>query len=641
MAGAIASIFQPAEAQSGEGVETLTGTVTVTNPMFLDVFSDTYMLLLDMTAYVERDRNLAPSRESQIIAPVEGDLGTGAAFALDLPAAPQGTVNDLDQGQGDGSGVQLYSLEFSANLVGDRFIGPQEGGGWGEAMSSLEVTVGDGDVVGGKVIVWAPDDQQKFSTGLGPDGIFLTDDDPVVPIAAGWTVVDLDESTFSQVRTAEVEVPIIEGDDGFTDYGDRSFTEAFDLLFDELRLRYPFTELKGINWDALEAEYQPRVERAEAGNDVAAFNEAIFDFSHEFNDGHVGASLPEQVAAEALSGRLGMRLAETDDGDAIVISVTEGLPADLAGIELGAVVSTWNGQPTTEAVGEEPLLFGASTDHAKRLQQYEFLTRGMLGDEVLVQFRNPGGDEQTSELTFSEDIDDRDKAANTAISRDGLGEDQPPVSARELDSGLGYIKVSTFDADPLMMTSAWDQALEDFAANGAPGLIIDLRDNGGGIGETATILAGSFYDETFELSRLEFINANGENVDVGADEVIPSPTQWDAPVAVLVDKDCASACEIFAAAMAENPDHLIVGYTPSAGVEAGIYAWNLPGGVYFQASIERIVRDGEVFIEGEGVAPNVEVEATEENLLNPDDEVLLAAEDALNAAIAGAGTPEA
>ena len=51
------------------------------------------------------------------------------------------------------------------------------------------------------------------------------------------------------------------------------------------------------------------------------------------------------------------------------------------------------------------------------------------------------------------------------------------------------------------------------------------------------------------------------------------------------------------------------------------------------------MRNGEVFIEGEGVAPNVEVPATAENLLDPEDEVLLIAEDALNSAIASAGTP--
>ena len=49
----------------------------------------------------------------------------------------------------------------------------------------------------------------------------------------------------------------------------------------------------------------------------------------------------------------------------------------------------------------------------------------------------------------------------------------------------------------------------------------------------------------------------------------------------------------------------------------------------FQASVGRLVRDGEIYLEGVGIPPNVEVPATPENLLNPADEVLLAAEAAL------------
>jgi C-terminal processing protease CtpA/Prc len=121
-------------------------------------------------------------------------------------------------------------------------------------------------------------------------------------------------------------------------------------------------------------------------------------------------------------------------------------------------------------------------------------------------------------------------------------------------------------------------------------------------------------------------------------------------VAVLVDESCASACEIFSAAMAEDPDHLIVGYTPTAGVEAEVYFWSLPGDISFQASVGRLERDGELFVEGVGVPPNVPVEWTEENLLNPEDEVLQIAQDALSPLIQeylaeleaeAAATPEA
>jgi C-terminal processing protease CtpA/Prc len=640
----LSSGYTGVAAQEQDGVATLTGNVTITNPIILSTISEPYILLMDMTAYVERDRDKPLSLQSQIIAPFEGSLAEGASFALHLPIAPQGTINDLDGGEGDGNGVQIYSVEFAANTFGDPFNGPSEVSGWGEALSSLEVTVGAAEVIGGQVVIWASDGDQMVPTGLGPDGRFLTEDDPVGPIPAGWTVLDLSADPFEQIRTSEAEISIIEGDDGFSDYGDLTFTEAFDQLVAELELRYPFTELKGLDWDALRAEYRPRVEEAEANGDVEAFNEALIDFSIEFNDGHVSSQFTEEYIASRIGGRLGMRLAETDTGEVIAISITEGLPADEVGIELGAVISTWDGRPTTEAVEDEPLLFSVSTDFGRRLQQYEFLTRGPLGDEVTVTFQNPDGEEQTADLTFSEDIEGRDMAANTAVSIGDLDPAELPIDARMLPSGIGYIRVNTFFADPIMMSTAWDYALNNLLSLGVPGLIIDVRDNGGGLGSNPLYLAGSFYDEPFELNRSELIDENGVSVDIGSDEVVPSPVQWDFPVAVLVDDGCASACEIFAAAMAEDPDHLIVGYTPTAGTEAGVYFWNLPGDVPFQAPIQRLVRDGEVYLEGTGVPPNVKIPATADNLLNPGDEILETAQTELapqiEAALEALATPE-
>ena len=627
--GSILTVRPPVAAQDNGGVTTVTGSLTISNPVILANASQPFALLADMTPYVERDREQAIPLRSQVVAPFEGDLAAGASFALNLPIAPQGTINDVDGGEGEGSGVQIYSVEFAANAFGNPFLSAIEFTGWGEALSSLVVTVGANEVVGGQVVVWAPDDEQFFPTEFGPDGRFLTDDDPVGPIPAGWTVVDLNAEPFAQIRSAEAEVTIVEGDDGFTDYGELSFLEAFDRLMTELELRYPFTDLKGIDWDALREEYRPRVEEAEADQDVLAFNIAMLELSIEFNDGHVGTAIPPEYIAETIGGRLGMRLAETEDGEVIAISITEGLPADLAGIEPGAMISTWDGRPTTAAVEDEPLLFGASTDFGRRLQQYEFLTRGPLGEQVTVTFQNPGGDEQTADLTFGEDVEGRDMAANTEISLGDYDPAQLPVDAQLLDSGIGYIRVNTFFADPVLMSTAWDYALNTMLSVGATALIIDVRDNGGGLGATPLYFAGSFYDESFELYRNEFIDEQGVAVDTGGDEVEPSPVQWDLPVAVLIDDACASACELFAAAMAEDPDHLIVGYTPTAGIEASVYFWNLPGDVPFQASVGRLVRDGEIYLEGVGVPPNVEVPANAENLLNPEDEVLLAAEEAL------------
>ena len=618
-------------AQEGpNGVQFVTGTFVTDNPIVMALLSEPYFMLYDMTPYVHRDIEEPIPVESQIMAAAVGDVRDGELnFTLSLPAVPLGTLNDLDGNASDDLGIQLFSVEFASNTFGDPFMSPEEGGGWGQAFSSLLVTVPEGEVIGGQVMVWAPNDAQEFSTGLGDDGIFLTDDDPVGPIDAGWTLVDLNSEPFEQIRDETVEITFNPGDDGFTDLSDLSYTEAFIALISELEVRYAFTEEKDIDWDRLRETYLPMVQDAEDDEDPEAFNDAITAFVLEFPDGHVGATISQDFIDSQIGGRLGMRLAETDDGEVIVTSVTPGLPADEAGIELGATIIDWNGDDPTDAVEDSPDLITSSTEHARRLFQYEMMTRGPLGDTVEITFQNEDDDEETVELTFSEDIENRDAQANADYNFVNYDPLQLPVDASILPSGIGLIRINTFYADPIMMTSAWDTAIDTLNQYGIPGLVIDVRDNGGGLGINALYMAGSFYDEPFHLFDNELINADGEPILIGSDWVYPVAPRFEFPIALILDESCASACEIFASAIAHNPDNLIVGYTPSAGVEAGIHSWALPEGIDFQASIQRITIDGEVAVEGVGVAPTLVVPSTRENLLDPEDEVLNFTEQAL------------
>ena len=144
------------------------------------------------------------------------------------------------------------------------------------------------------------------------------------------------------------------------------------------------------------------------------------------------------------------------------------------------------------------------------------------------------------------------------------------------------------------------------------------------------ISPGSFYDEPFDLAAAYFADETGEFVYNGTEVVRPNGLEWDAPVAVLIDENCASACEDFAAAMAIDPSHLIVGQYATAGVMAGIYPWQLPDELYFQAPLLYFEDDDGVWLEGVGVQPTVDVPVTVDSLLSDDDAVLDAAENALD-----------
>jgi C-terminal processing protease CtpA/Prc len=616
-----------AQGEDGTGVTTLTGQVAATNPLIFDTFTEPFMLLTDLTAFVERDLTLPLPSPVQVTANLEGNLGEGAAFTMALPIRPQGDVNDVDQG-GPGGGVQIYALDFQVNAVGDPFLNSHEMEGWPTALTSLRVETGTNEVIGGRVVVWAPDADQGFPTDFGADGKLFTADDPIAPVPAGWTVVDLEQRPFGLIRDDSVEVAILEGDVALKDLSALSYTAAFDALIAELRLRYPFTDFKRLDWDAIVAELRPLIEQAELDGDLLAFNLALMRLAVLMQDGHVGVAPPYGYLSQQFGGGLGVVLGQTDDGRVVVRCVAADSPAAAAGISAAAEIVGWNGQPVAQALAETEQLFAESTPLGVTLQRLSMLTRMPVGAAAAVAFVNPGEAERTAEVVAVDEPLGGDQPCGLDLADPA----EMPVTVEVLDSGIGYLRINTFYDDMTLMTHSWEWALRRLRQLDVPALIIDVRANGGGLGALPLYFAGSFYDEEFELSRQVYVDETGQPLVSYTDRVQPTPVRWQRPVAVLIDSNCASACEIFAAAMAHDPDHLIVGRTPTAGVEAAVFPWLLPGNISFQAPLIALHdADGNVFLEGSGVPPTVQVPNTPETLLlaADNDAVLAAAETAL------------
>ena len=626
--GGAPALAQGTPVPSAAGVDTVTGTVTISNPLAIRVFSEPFVNLTDLTAFVKRDLLLPLPSPVQVTANLQGDLGKGATFTLPLPIRPEGATNDVAHGTA-GPGVQVYALDFQNNGSGDPFLDPIEARGWPTALSSLRVAAGSNEVTGGAMLVWAADDREAFPTGFGPDGKLFTADDPIGPVAAGWTVVDLDATPFAQDRTATVAVPMIEGDIGLKDLSHLSYTAAFDELVAELKARYPFTAAKHLDWDAISAEVRPAVVQAEQAGDQTAFNLALMRLAVLTNDGHVAVAPPTGYVLDQYGGGLGVALGRNDAKEIVVRCVEPGSPAEAAGIKPGAVVTDWNGTAIDTAAAETPLLSAESTPLGRDEQHLRNLARMPVGQSATVAFRNPGATaDQSADLTAVADPG----GLNGPCGVDPIDPAEAPITFKMLPGGIAYIKVDSFAEDLDMMTKTWEWALRRFADLGATALVVDVRTNGGGATSLAKYLAGSFTDQTFTLAERVFANPDGQQVLSAIDLIEPAPVAWPGPVAVLVGPDCASACELFAAALAHDPAHLIVGQHPTAGIEGGVFPWLMPGGIQFRAPLVGF-RDasGKVFLEGQGVPPNVLVPTTTESLLVPPagDPVLDAAVSAL------------
>jgi carboxyl-terminal processing protease len=119
-----------------------------------------------------------------------------------------------------------------------------------------------------------------------------------------------------------------------------------------------------------------------------------------------------------------------------------------------------------------------------------------------------------------------------------------------LANNIGYIKLSTFEQ--IKTVNEFKDALSELYDAGVTSLILDLRNNGGGLLQNAVGIASMFIEEgpiVYAVDR----NNNKTSSDASGTVI------WDKPVVVLVNGGSASASEILAAALRDYDIADIVG----------------------------------------------------------------------------------
>jgi C-terminal processing protease CtpA/Prc len=608
----------------------ITGDIPYTSPFFVWGLGDAFVLLEDEAGFVNRDFEFEFSLESQVLGPIEVDEDENVSYTLLLPAVPEGTYVDVDNDGAEDTGVQVFAAAYWPNIWGDTFLEERDGTGWSSAHAST-ITDSDRDyeIEGGILIVWAPDDQQSFPTGFGDDAKLFTEDDPTAPIPAGYNIVDLDEEPFRVYKEPQPKIDLYEGDFEVSDYSAMDYAGAFDALITQMSKEYAFTEEKDIDWDALRAEFAPR---AASADNAQEFYTVVRDLTWAIPDGHIGISGGPAINTffAEQGGSFGLVLAELSDGRVIVTDVLPDLPGERAGIQVGAEIVAWNGTPVSEAIDQAVPYFGPfSTEHRRRLEQVISLTRTAIGEEVTVTLRNPGAGTQDVTMEAEPEVD---SLLEAWASTDLLA---PPIDGQILeDSGLGYIRIWTFSGDYKMMTDLWTYYMEQMVDNDVPGLIIDMRVNGGGSSALSNNFPGFFFQDEITLAywwRYSALEDKFIRWDI-PERIKPASTYYGGPVAILVGPDCVSACEGFTYAMTQQDRAVIVGHYPTAGAYGGVGRGQvtLPDDMELQfPTTKTTTPDGDVIIEGVGVVPDVVVPVTEESALGSKDTVLNAAIQAL------------
>ncbi len=627
-----------ATAEPGSQPVQITGSFTYSNDFVVEnYFRDHMVALVDMHAFVVRDLDWLIPVESQTLGYIKLDEEENqATYWQQLPLQPAGMYNDVDNNGQTDAGVQIFAVAYWPNLAGGPFSeGDDPSRGWPSYLASVITDSENKDeVTGGKLVVWAPDNDQGFPSGFGEDGLLFTEDDPTAPLQAGYSIVDLDQDPFAVSREREPQLTLYEPQDvAVKDYTNLSYTEAFDRMVEVLRKEYAFNGIEGKqpDWDNLVPRIRAQVEEAEGRRDSYLFYKAMVDFTSAFRDGHVGISggnMGNQLIQERAGGEYGLAVRELDNGDVIVTYIVSGGPAAAAGIAVGDRITEVDGVAVGEAIGQVQPMFGPhSSDFALRYDQARFLFRSAPGEERSVTFTNQSG--QSSTVTLRSVLEFDSLIATLPEGGDPIA---LPVEYSLLDSGFGYIKINSNSDDLALIITLFSRALEVFEENEVPGLIIDMRSNSGG---SPLGLAGFLTDQTIELGQLEYYSEKtGQFEPEGSPDLFyPNETQFRFPrLALLVDQTCYSACELEAYGFSQLDGVEVVGMFPTGGVEAEVARgqFELPAGLSLQAPTGRFtLPDGSLFLEGQGVQPTLRVPITAENVLSNEDVVLRAAEEAL------------
>lgn len=176
--------------------------------------------------------------------------------------------------------------------------------------------------------------------------------------------------------------------------------------------------------------------------------------------------------------------------------------------------------------------------------------------EVLHEDSGPEGPAQIIEIVRDE-VKLEEQAAKSRII-EVPGENEELIKVGVIDLPVFYLDFSGRAKNlPDYRSSTRDvrRLIDEMKAEGITGLVVDLRNNGGGSLLEATTLTGLFIDEG---PVVQVRNSSGR---ISTEEDTDPGMAWDGPLAVLVNRYSASASEIFAAAIQDYGRGLVIGET--------------------------------------------------------------------------------
>jgi carboxyl-terminal processing protease len=381
-------------------------------------------------------------------------------------------------------------------------------------------------------------------------------------------------------------------------------TETAALVWSTIDARYIDPGMNGVDWKRVREDYLPKLS---AAMPEMAYWELMDKMVGELGDSHTRVENPSAVRDRNASGgpSYGLALSKIEN-ELVVLSVHPESDAWFAGVRAGMIVESIDKLAAmdrfTQVLGESRK---QSTEAIRERQALRRMLRAEKDTSVAVKIGR--GDGTSIEATL----------------KSRVHRSPPSMMSRTLPSGYGYIRFSGFSESLRERVLAAITELKD-----TPGLVIDLRGNGGGSGAMSQAIVERFMSK--EATPVKWttrgdapVRVLGIAVTEDRNKFKPAgKTAYTNPVVILTDLSSASASELTASALRELGNTRVVGQTTCGCLLGFMGHAKLKGGAELAYSEIGFISASGKRVEREGVVPDVVVAQSPADLRAARDRVL-------------------
>jgi carboxyl-terminal processing protease len=287
--------------------------------------------------------------------------------------------------------------------------------------------------------------------------------------------------------------------------------------------------------------------------------------SKEFNEDIEGVF-------EGIGAELGIK-----DDILTIIAPLDGSPAELAGLLPGDKILKIDEKISTDLTIDEAV----------------DAIRGKKGTEVKLTILHSGA-EETEEIT---------------VKRDKIEIKSVKIEFREKDE-IAYLKIIKFSDN---VDIEFDDAINLIIKKGSRGIVLDLRNNPGGLLDKTIDVASRMIPKNKIVVSEEDGAGKKENIYTSGGDKVSS-----IPMVVLINEGSASASEILAGALRDNQEIQLIG-EKSFGKGSVQQLFDLPGGSNVKITVAKWLTPKGEYIMDKGIEPNVKVKMTLDDYKNDRD----------------------